>query len=383
MAGRRESQHTAAAAGTSRRALLAGIAAMTLAARAGRAGVVMPASVGARFLSARRHGSRHEAVLIDSQARDLAVLALPDRGHSFAIDAAGARAVAFGRQPGFFALGMSLADGRGLGALPLPADRHFFGHGAFSADGTRLYATENDFEAGRGVIGIYDARPAAAWQRLGEFDTAGIGPHEVVLMADGRTLCVANGGLLTHPDYGKEPLNRATMRPSLVYLDAQSGQLLDKVELAPGLFQLSIRHLAVAGNDAVWFACQHEGPATEQPPLLGRHRRGNAPELFAGPPAVLRSLRNYLGSIAIDRDAGLIATSSPVGGSVAFWHAADGRSAGSLGRADGCGVAPLGDGRFLVSDGFGAMMTAGPKGQPQQLMQPDTEMSWDNHLRRV
>lgn len=373
------------AAGTdhSRRALLAGLAAVALTARSGAAGAVMPAAAGMHFVAARRHGNRHEAALIDAQAHDLAVLALPDRGHSFAVDSTGARAVVFGRQPGFFALAMGLEDGRGLGALPLPADRHFFGHGTFSADGTRLYATENDFEAGRGVIGIYDARPGAQWQRLGEFDTAGIGPHEVVLLPDGRTLCVANGGLLTHPDYGKEPLNRATMRPSLVYLDADSGRVLEKVELEPRLFQLSIRHLALDGRGAVWFACQHEGPASEQPPLLGRHRRGAAPELFPGPVAVLRSLRNYLGSIAIDADAGLIATTSPVGGSVAFWHAEDGRCAGSIERPDGCGVAALGGGRFLLSDGFGAMMAAGPKGRTRQLMQSSSEISWDNHLRRA
>ncbi len=372
-----------AEASTSRRGVLAGIAAMVVAAQAAPASAVVPGNSGPRFLSARRHGGRHEAALIDAAARDLAVLALPDRGHSFAIDAAGARAVVFGRQPGFFALVMDLADGRGLGALPLPADRHFFGHGTFSADGTRLYATENDFEAGRGVIGIYDARAGAGWRRLGEFGTAGIGPHEVVLLPDARTLCVANGGLLTHPDYGKEPLNRATMRPSLVYLDADSGRVLEQVALGPRLFQLSIRHLALDGNGTVWFACQHEGPAGEQPPLLGRHRRGTAPELFAAPPAIQRSLRNYLGSIAIDADAGLIATTSPVGGSVAFWDAADGRCAGNLERPDGCGVAALGAGRFLLSDGFGAMMAAGPRGRRQQLITPSGEMSWDNHMRRA
>lgn len=372
-----------AAPGTSRRTVLAGMAAMAAAAHAAPAAAVLPPDAGQRFLSARRHGGRHEAVLIDARARDLAVLALPDRGHSFAIDATGARAVVFGRQPGFFALAMDLAEGRGLGQLPLPADRHFFGHGTFSQDGTRLYATENDYQAGRGVIGIYDARADAGWRRLGEIDTAGIGPHEVSLLPDGRTLCVANGGLLTHPDYGKEPLNRATMRPSLVYLDADSGRLLEKVELEPRLFQLSIRHLALDGQATVWFACQHEGPASEQPPLLGRHRRGAAPELFAGPPAVLRSLRNYLGSIAIDADAGLIATTSPVGGSVAFWQVADGRCAGSLARPDGCGVAALGAGRFLLSDGFGAMMAAGPRGRQQQLMPTSTELSWDNHMRRA
>src|SRR5690606_25223539 len=176
--------------------------------------------------------------------------------------------------PGFFALAFSLRDGALLGSLALPADRHFFGHGVFSADGSRLFATENDFDQGRGVIGIYDERPGAQWQRLGEFDTGGIGPHEMVLLPDQRTLCVANGGLLTHPDYDKTPLNLSTMRPSLAYLDAQDGRLLGNVTLPAELFQLSIRHLAVDHAGAVWFACQHQGPASEQPQLVGRHRPG-------------------------------------------------------------------------------------------------------------
>jgi hypothetical protein len=149
-----------ATAGTTRRSVLAGMAAMAVAARTAPAAAVMPQE-SLRFLAARRHDNRYEAALIDARAHDLAVLPLPDRGHSFAIDAAAGRAVVFGRQPGFFALAMSLADGRALGELQLPQDRHFFGHGTFSADGTRLYATENDFEAGRGVVGIYDARPGA------------------------------------------------------------------------------------------------------------------------------------------------------------------------------------------------------------------------------
>lgn len=349
----------------------------------GRLPAVMPEAAGReRFLSARRHDGRHEAALVDATGRDLGVLGLPDRGHSFAIHAAGARAVAFGRQPGFFAQAFTLPDCRPDGLLPLPAGRHFFGHGTFSADATRLFATENDYEAGRGVLGIYDARPGAQWQRLGEIDTHGIGPHEVVL-ADAGTLCVANGGLLTHPDYGKTALNLADMRPSLAYLDASDGSLLELVTLPPALFQLSIRHLAVDAAGAVWFACQHEGPASQQPPLLGRHRRGGSADLFVGPATVQRGLRNYLGSIAIDAQHGLVATSSPVGGSVAFWDAADGRCLGALPHADGCGVAPLRDGRFLISDGSGAIIIAGPGTEPRPLLRGSRELAWDNHLRRA
>lgn len=366
----------------SRRQFLAGTAALAAAGmQSVQAG--LPDGTVPRFLAARRNGTRYEAALIDARAQAVGVLELPDRGHSFAVDQTRQRAVVFGRQPGFFALAFPLDAPNRAEPLPLPEGRHFFGHGVFSADGTRLFATENDFERGRGVLGVYDARAGANWRRLGEFDTGGIGPHEVVLMPDRQTLCVANGGLLTHPDSGKTPLNLATMRPSLAYLQVDDGRIDELVSLPPELFQLSIRHVAVDASGAVWFACQHEGPATQTPPLLGRHRRGRTAELFAGPAPVLRTLRNYLGSIAFDSERGVIATSSPVGGSVAFWNVADGRSLGAINQADACGLAALPDGRFLISNGFGAVISAVPGGRSHELLAASSDIAWDNHLRRT
>jgi hypothetical protein len=336
-----------------------------------------------RFLAARRHGARHEAVLLDARGHDAATLALPDRGHSFAIDAARARAVAFGRQPGFFAEAFGLEDCAAQGTLALPPDRHFFGHGVFSRDGALLFATENDFDAGRGVLGVYDAGSDGQWRRLDEIDTGGIGPHEVVLLNDGTTLCVANGGLLTHPDFGKTTLNLSTMRPSLAYIDAASGRLLEVARLPAGLFQLSIRHLAVDAAGTTWFACQHQGPSTEQPLLLGRHRRGTEPGLVAMPAAALRDLRNYIGSIAIDAERGIVAASSPVGGTVAFWDVASGQWLGSTRHPDGCGIAVLEHGRFLVSDGFGGIGITGPERREVELLPASREIAWDNHMRRA
>lgn len=366
-----------------RTVLAAGIAVMASAALHPVHAEVARAAAGAQFLAARRNGKRHEAVLLDATGHELAVHALPDRGHSFAIDTTLGRAVAFGRQPGFYALALNLRDGSSLGTLPLPQGRHYFGHGAFSADGTRLFATENDFDAGRGVIGVYDARPGAGWQRLGEFDSGGIGPHELVLLPDGHTLCVANGGLLTHPDYDKTPLNLSTMRPSLAYVDARDGRLLDNVVLPPELFQLSIRHLAVDATGALWFACQHQGPATEQPPLVGRHRAGQPPQLLHAPRGIQRNLRNYVGAIAADPIRGLIATSSPVGNHVAWWSIDDARCLGAMEHPDACGIAASGDGRFLVSDGFGGLTLAGPGASPIALPAASGEVAWDNHLRQT
>ena len=307
---------------------------------------------------------------------------MPARGHSFAIDAAGGRAVVFGRQPGFFALGFGLDGAAGPVELDLPQDRHFFGHGAFFDDGRLLAATENDFDGGRGVLGIYDASAGGAYRRVGEFDCGGIGPHEVLLLPDGKTLCVANGGILTHPDYGKLELNLDTMRPSLAYLDAASGKLLERVELDSALHRLSIRHLAVAADGAVWFGCQYMGPAGDRPALVGRHRRGQAPELFPGPGMPCARCATTSARSRWTRPARWWPR-QPVGGQIMYWDAASGRSLGATAVADGCGVAPASAGGFLVSSGLGAMLRADAGGQERPVLPASSDLSWDNHFRRV
>ena len=362
---------------------------LTLAALAGLSPAVLRAAPhlseddGPLYLAARRANGRYEAVVLNAQGRAQQVIPMPDRGHSFALDPARGRAVAFGRQPGFFAVAFRIDGSQPPVALQAADGRHFFGHGVFLSDGQRMIATENDYEAGHGVLGIYDASPGGDYRRIGEFETGGIGPHEVVLMPDGKTLCVANGGILTHPDYGKLALNLDTMQPSLAYIDATSGRLLERVTLSSQWHRLSIRHSVLAADGAVWFGCQHMGPASEQPPLVGRHRRGHEPELFAGPRDVLRNCRNYIGSVSADSAGRVIATSSPVGNQVIYWDADSGRSLGVTHLADGCGVAPLGPSRFLINSGMGALVQTGPDAPVQSILAPSSSLSWDNHFRRL
>lgn len=335
---------------------------------------------GALFLGARLNGGRYEAAVIDEKARDVLVLPLKARGHSFAIDAPRRRAVAFARSPGRFAMAFGMAGSEPV-AIAAADNRHFFGHGIFTPEGRLMLATENDYEAGRGVAGIYDATDR--FRRIGEFATDGIGPHEVVLTGDGKTLCVANGGILTHPDYGRSKLNLATMRPSLTYIDIASGAVVDKAELAPELHQLSIRHMAVDGAGHVWFGCQYQGEAAERPPLVGSHRRGREIELFPAPSETQRRMRNYVGSVAVDASGEVLATSSPHGGLVVFWDTATGRYLGQRELADGCGIAPFHRDSVLATSGRGAVVKAGPD-ITLPLRPPGTDKpSWDNHLRRL
>lgn len=348
-----------------------------------------------QYLTARKSAGRYEAVMLDAFGNDLRVVALPDRGHSFAIDPVRGRAVAFGRQPGFFATTFDL-DGHGPVHVTNPAPgRHFFGHGVYSADGRHLYATENDFEAGRGVLGVYAVESSGALRRVGEHATAGVGPHEVVLLPDGRTLCVANGGILTHPDYGKLGLNLDTMKPSLTYLDAATGKLLEQVFLPDSLHRLSLRHLAVDASATVWVGCQYMGSSSDQPALVACHRRGKPVRLVSAPQELWREMRNYVGSVAASASGRNIATSSPVGSCVVFWDAVNGQLLGRVSLDDGCGVAPAESEGFLLSSGAGALASI-PQGRKQTAQQAASAddimrvilpakagLAWDNHLRKV
>lgn len=339
------------------------------------------ASEEALFLGARLNGGRFEAAVIDERGRDRLVLPLEARGHSFAVDAPRRRAVAFARSPGRFAIAFDVEGRDAPQAIAAAPGRHFYGHGVFTGDGRLMLATENDFEAGRGVIGVYDATDG--FRRLAEFASQGVGPHEAVLLDDGRTLCVANGGILTHPDYGRAKLNLATMAPSLAYIDIASGAVVEQAALAPELHQLSIRHMAVDAAGDVWFGCQYEGAASERPPLVGRHRRGRPAELFAGPRDVLHAMQNYVGSVALDASGTVLATSSPRGGLIAFWDTQSGRHLGHRLLPDGCGIAPAARGRVLATSGRGAILSAGWNSQDVLAEPGKAGPAWDNHLRRL
>jgi len=217
---------------------------------------------------------------------------LPGRGHDITLRPDGGELVAFARRPGRFAVAVPVGAGQPIWFATRP-DRHFFGHGSFSADGRLLYATENDYDSAKGVIGVRDV--AAGYKQIGEFEAHGMEPHDVALLSDGRTMVIANGGIRTHPDSEGE-LNLPDMQPSLVYVDTETGDLLEEHRLAPALHQLSIRHLAIGASDVVAFGCQYRGSEVDAPPLIGFHRCGEEPAIVPAPRGTQQGLRNYIGS---------------------------------------------------------------------------------------
>ena len=293
---------------------------------------------------------------------------LPARAHGMTWSPVSNRAVAFARRPGTYAMIFAPDDSIEPTVITSVEGRHFYGHGCFSADGRLLYATENDFSGNRGMIGVYDGTNSFA--RVGEFPSYGIGPHDMTLSADGRMLVVANGGIETHPDFGRTKLNLDHMEPSLALIDTATGAMIERHTMPDNLRQLSTRHVDIDADGKVWFACQYEGARNDLPPLAGSFARGEDIRFLELPEETTLALANYVGAIAVNRRDGLVGLTSPKGGAEVTVDARTGRVVRQQSFADAAGIAPS-------AHGFVASSYSGAFGETQ------SRVAWDQHIVRV
>ncbi|MCC2613390.1 DUF1513 domain-containing protein [Neorhizobium petrolearium] len=292
-------------------------------------------------------------------------VALPARAHGMAFSGATGHVVAFARRPGTFAMVFDPAGRTEPIIVTSPEGRHFYGHGHFSPDGRLLYASENDFDGNRGMIGIYDARDE--FRRIGEFDAHGIGTHDMTVSDDGKLLVIANGGIETHPDFGRTKLNLDRMEPSLVLIDAKTGALIQRHGLPASLRQLSTRHLDIDGKGRIWFACQWEGARNALPPLAGWFSKGEDIALLSLPEETTARLGNYVGAIAVNRREGLVGLTSPIGGAAVTLDAKTGVVLKEEAVRNAAGVAPAARGMAVSSyDG--------------QFNETRSQVAWDQHI---
>jgi hypothetical protein len=216
------------------------------------------------------------------------------------------------------------------------------------------------------------------------FRTHGIGPHELLWSTDGRTIAIANGGILINPDSGRAPLNIESMQPSLALIDAADGSLRRQVQLPAELHQLSIRHLAALSGRRLAFGMQYQGPLEDDVPLVGLLAPDGAVGLLEMPAEFAARVRQYIGSVAADASGRWLAASAPRGNVVLFWDAETSVFAGAIDIADGCGLSRTSRvGEFLLTSGAGVVerVTCGGPLRPQRMGSDAlADGQWDNHV---
>ncbi|MBW9112382.1 DUF1513 domain-containing protein [Rhizobium cauense] len=316
----------------------------------------------------RTAGGSYAIATVSERGEIIDQIALPARAHGMAFSHMTGKTVAFARRPGTYAM---IIDARGKSqpiVITAVDGRHFYGHGAFSPDGRILYASENDFDANRGMIGLYDA--TNRFERIGEFETYGVGPHDMTVSDDGRMLIVANGGIETHPDFGRTKLNLDSMQPSLTLIDAATGALIEKHALPSQWAQLSTRHVDIGDSGRIWFACQYEGHRNDLPPLVGSFAKGEELRFIDLPEVTTRRLGNYVGAIAVNRAEGLVGVTSPKGGASVTIDTKTGRVLREDLVPDAAGIAAARSG-FAVSSYDGEFLST------------RSDVAWDQHIVRI
>lgn len=304
------------------------------------------------------------------------------RGHGAAQHPLKARhMLMFSRSPGTEGVEVNLETGEVTQRFYSADGHHMHGHGCFSSDGRILYTTESDYRDGTGKIVLRDSTD---YRRLGEFLSHGVGPHDIQLMPDGKTLVVANGGLRTRPETGAQVLNLDSMRSTLTYLDASTGRLISEHTLSES--KASIRHLDVAADGTVAVATQVQREAMQDHHLIALgavHKPGQPLQLLLAPAALVERFNDYMGSVVINQHERIAGFTSPRGNIAAFWNIDSGELAGYHAFYDVCGLTASLDERFFVlsnSAGEVRRLNARTLKEDKTLRQQFDGLHWDNHM---
>lgn len=305
---------------------------------------------------------------------------VPQRVHDSCASVKHAKVFFFARRPGTEVYVIDTVSGKLQQTIYAHPDRHFYGHGFVSDDQRYLFLTENDFQHGQGVIGVYELGETIT--KVSEMSSFGIGPHQISLLSDKKTAVVANGGLLTHPDKGRDVLNLDTMQSNLSYVDIHSGKLLE--QQLPPYSLMSIRHLSVSKQDQVVVGVQYQGEKSDLIPLVGVHRRGDSIQWLACPEQVLLQLNQYTASVSVNAQGSHALISCPRGNRVTLWNLQQRRFVDYAPIKDVAGLVALESGEWIATSGYGEVLTVQWKqNKLSASIISKLPVRWDNHATLI
>ena len=207
---------------------------------------------------------------------------------------------------------VDLRSGDLVATLEAPEGREFYGHGAFSRDGSLLFCTETDVtDRNKGYIAVRDGHD---FGYLGDFPSYGLAPHDCLLAPDGRTLIVSNGGSPVHHPDG----------PNVAYVDVDDRKLLDKCEVPEPM--INAGHLALGeGGDLALVSAPRDGLEPEKHTGgISLRNKGGDLRTLKEPTAITKLMLGETLSVAIHDETGVVGATNPLGHVVTFWNLATG-----------------------------------------------------------
>jgi hypothetical protein len=275
--------------------------------------------------------------------------------------------------------------GNKLAELTPLANQHFEGHAIFSLDEKFIYTTASDFDAGKGKLLKLNSHDLSLVE---QFDTQGIGPHELVWQSE-KHIAIANTGVLTHPDSGREILNKDSIQSNIVLFNSQSHKV-DHSWQVPQL-GLSARHLDRMNDGSLVIGCQYKKQDQRPPCIAFANFANKQPQdlVFADEnnESLHWNMLGYSASIKAIPNSSQALISNPRGHLLTQWQQEAGKEAQQLIKQKkieynkGIKIHPKGE-KAWVSQGAGRLLSWNMNSQSLQdgAINVKNNIWWANHL---
>lgn len=214
----------------------------------------------------------------------------------------------------------------------------FYGHGAYSADGKLVYATEYDEQT---YVGKMTVRDADDFSVVGEFPTHGEWPHDCQFIDEGKTVAVTNGG--GNIEGGAVP--------NVSYIEVSTGELIEKIEFNSELINAGHLIISPNGDLGVGHAMREGLDTREAMGALSLRPKDGKFKTMVTPAAVTGAMKGETLSLCLNTAKKTIAATNPYGrpnGIVTFWNYETQKYVSSLEIEQPRGVAMTLDGSYWI-----------------------------------
>jgi len=273
--------------------------------------VVYPAKNGLVLGFGKAADGTHFIGTVDFDSKNRDVRSQTDinfHGHGFAPNPAKPHLAVISEKHGRGCVEWDMKARKVTRALTTTSDREFYGHGAFTPDGKTLFLAES-VVGDNSYAGVITVRDGDSYEIKGDFPSHGTAPHDTLLIDNGATLVITNGG----GPIGTDDL------PCVTYVDVKTRELKRKLTFSTP--RINAGHLAITPKgELVVVSAPREGMKTGAADFTGNisfYTPGGEVRTATDP--VTSRMKAETLSVAIHEPTMVVGATNPAGDLVTFW----------------------------------------------------------------